>query len=216
MIASIPPILKEDFPKLESLNLSFNLISPTSIRSLFKIARLKILDLSGNNLMTFPEDMMELKCLEELNLSSNLFSSQSALVNPALLIKAIGQMPKLKRLNMSRNKFQFFHSEYLDRDEDFPFLQELDMSYNAAESEDNFMSVSQLKNVQLLVITGNPFAMMGKEAYFSLENVLQKNLSAAVVNDEVTDSRTYLRKANNKKGSSFPYPNPIKLFSREV
>jgi Leucine-rich repeat (LRR) protein len=110
MISAIPPILKEDFPKLENLNLSFNLISPTSIRSMFTIPRLKTLDLSGNNLMTFPEDMMEFKCLEELNLSSNLFSSQSTLVNPALLIKAIGQMPKLKRLNLSRNKFQFFHS----------------------------------------------------------------------------------------------------------
>jgi hypothetical protein len=45
------------------------------------------------------------------------------------------------------------------------------------------------------VITGNPFAMMGKEAYFALENALQKNLSAAVVNDEVTDSKSYLKKA---------------------
>jgi hypothetical protein len=58
--------------------------------------------------------------------------------------------------------------------------------------------------------------MMGKEAYYALENEMQKNLSAAVVNEEVTDSRAYLKKAKDKKGSSFPYPNPIKLFSREV
>lgn len=90
------------------------------------------------------------------------------------------------------------------------------MSYNEAEIEDNFMPVSQLKNLQILIITGNPFAMTGKEDYEGLEAALQKNQSAIIINEEVTDSKAYLRKARAPKGSSFPYPNPIKLFSREV
>ncbi len=86
--------------------------------------------MSGNNLMTIPDDFFNLKLLEDLNLSSNLFTSASALVNPAVIVKSIGQMPKLKRLNLSRNKFQAFHSDLLDKDADFPQLQELDVGFN--------------------------------------------------------------------------------------
>jgi hypothetical protein len=37
-----------------------------------------------------PEDIGKFESLEELNLASNQFSSQSSLVNPALLFKAMG------------------------------------------------------------------------------------------------------------------------------
>ena len=63
-------------------------------------------------------------------MSSNQFSSSSTLVNPSLLFKALGQIKKLKRLFMSRNKFSLFHSEMLNRDIDFINLQELDFSFN--------------------------------------------------------------------------------------
>lgn len=84
------PLTKDDFPKLEVLNLSYNAITPASIRNLYAISRLKFLDLQGNNLLTLPDDMKEFKCLEELNLSSNLLSSNSSLVNPGMLFKSIG------------------------------------------------------------------------------------------------------------------------------
>jgi Leucine-rich repeat (LRR) protein len=96
--------MKEDFPKLEVLNLSYNQLTPASIRHLYLLPRLKNLDLQGNNLVTLPDDLKELKHLEDLNLSSNLLSSQSTLINPAILMKVLGQIPKLKRLNLSRNK----------------------------------------------------------------------------------------------------------------
>ena len=86
------------------------------------IKRLKMLDLQGNNLVTIPDNMKEFKFLEELNLSSNHFSSTSTLVNPMVLFKALGSMNKLKRLNLSRNRLQCFHSEMLDNNIDFPFL----------------------------------------------------------------------------------------------
>jgi hypothetical protein len=73
-----------------------------------------------------------------------------------------------------------------------------------------------LKNLQILVITGNPFALGGKQAYYRLEEALAKNLSATVINEDALESKTYLRKPpkNQKQLASFPYPNPIKLFSR--
>lgn len=63
--------------------------------------------------------MNEFKVLEELNLSSNLFSSNSTLVNPMQIFKSLGIIPKLKRLNLSRNRFNGFHSEMLLKEEDF-------------------------------------------------------------------------------------------------
>lgn len=129
-IRIIPALGSEDFEKLESINLSYNSITPASIRSLYTLKKLKQLDLQANNLVTLPEDIKKFENLEELNLSSNQFSSNSSLVNPSLLFKAIGSISKLKRLNFSRNKFTAFHAEMLAKDTDFIQLQELDFGYN--------------------------------------------------------------------------------------
>lgn len=81
-------------------------------------------------MVTLPEDISKLERLEDFNLASNQFSSASNLVNPALLFKAIGEIPKLKRLNLARNKFSALHSEMLNKEADFRQLQELDFGYN--------------------------------------------------------------------------------------
>jgi Leucine-rich repeat (LRR) protein len=86
----IPPLGVENFLKVESLNLSYNQISPASIRNLYTIKRLKSLDLSGNNILTLPDDLSQLRFLEELNISSNLFSSSSTIVNPSYIFKTLG------------------------------------------------------------------------------------------------------------------------------
>lgn len=121
-IRVIPALEPSDFERLEVLNLSYNSITPASIRSLYTITRLKNLDLQANNLVTIPEDISKLENLEDLNLSSNLFASNSSLVNPQLLFKALGQIKKLKRLNLSRNKFVQFHAELINRETDFQQL----------------------------------------------------------------------------------------------
>ena len=118
-IRLIPQLKPEDFEKLEQINLSYNSITPASIRSLYNLKKLKTLDLQANNLVTLPEDISRLNNLEELNLSSNQFASNSSLVNPQLLFKALGSIPKLKRLNIARNKFSEFHGELLNPQQDF-------------------------------------------------------------------------------------------------
>ena len=112
--------------------------------------------------MTLPDDLKELKHLEELNLSGNMLSSQSTLINPAILMKVLGQIPKLKRLNLSRNKLQGIHFDLLSREDDFIILQELDIGYNLVNEEDDVWYATQMKNLQILIITGNPFALTGK------------------------------------------------------
>jgi len=71
MIRLIPTLSPDDFERLETLNISFNSITPASIRSLYTLRKLKNLDLQANNLITLPEDIGRLTMLEELNLSSN-------------------------------------------------------------------------------------------------------------------------------------------------
>lgn len=76
--------------------------------------------------------------------------------------------------------------------------------------------MAQMKHVNLLVITGNPLALQGREAYEQLESNLQSALSAVLINDEIQGEKGYLKKVSQKKShASFPYPNPIKLLSRE-
>jgi hypothetical protein len=50
--------------------------------------------------------MRFLHSVEELNLAANNFSSDSVLVNPAKLFASISSLPKLTKLNLSRNKFK--------------------------------------------------------------------------------------------------------------
>lgn len=147
--------------------------------------KLRQLDLQANNLVTLPEDISKFDRLEELNLASNQFSSASTLVNPALLFKAIGQIPKLKRLNLSRNKFTAFHAEMLNKDQDFIQLQELDFGFNLVTEQEALWFLPQMKHINLLIITGNPMALQGKEAYATLEANMQTALSAVIINDEV-------------------------------
>lgn len=44
-IQNIPPLSVDDFPKLENLNLSYNNLTPSSLRNIYNLKKLKILDL---------------------------------------------------------------------------------------------------------------------------------------------------------------------------
>jgi hypothetical protein len=59
------------FPKLLSLDLSYNKIDTESIRSLYILPLLRDLDLSGNELPAIPRDLHHLRSLEKLILERN-------------------------------------------------------------------------------------------------------------------------------------------------
>ena len=71
----------------------------------------EILNIGSNGLSTLPTDISFFRCLEELNLSANNFSSHSTLVDPNALFLALSTIPMLKKLNLSRNRFVEFHNE---------------------------------------------------------------------------------------------------------
>jgi Leucine-rich repeat (LRR) protein len=82
MINQVGEVTREDFPKLEVLDLSYNSISAQCITNLYCLKRLKKLDLSANSLAVLPPDLNCFTVLEELNLSSNMFTSKSTIVSP--------------------------------------------------------------------------------------------------------------------------------------
>jgi Leucine-rich repeat (LRR) protein len=75
-----------------------------------------VLDVASNDFCTLPSDLSYLASLEEINVSSNNFSSDSVLVNPSKLFASMATIPRLKKLNLSRNKFKAFHAEELPED----------------------------------------------------------------------------------------------------
>lgn len=48
----------------------------------------------------------------------------------------------------------------------------MDFGYNLVNDEEEVWYASQMKNLQLLIITGNPFALNGKQAYARLEEAM--------------------------------------------
>ena len=75
--------------------------------------------------------------------------------------------------------------------------------------------LKDLKHINIVIITGNPIAMAGPQAYSGIEQTLQSHLSAVIINDENHESGYLRKKQEQKSMSHFPYPNPIKLLSRE-
>lgn len=94
------------FPTLKYLHLSFNRIPPAHISMLQHLPSLLILNLASNDLCTLPSDMSYLTSLEEFNLASNEFSSSQALVSPHIIFDALATIPRLKKLNLSRNRLE--------------------------------------------------------------------------------------------------------------
>jgi hypothetical protein len=85
------------------------------------------------------------------------------------------------------------------------------------ENEHHLWFLTLTKSINVVNITGNPFAAVSSKQhnYANLEYELQKNLSAVLINDaHLIDDKGFTRKRAVAK-QHLPYPNPIKLMSRD-
>jgi len=121
--------------------------------------------------------MSRFLALEELNLTDNNLGHKSKDSGCTSMLKTLGTMPRLKRLNLSRNKIVRLASELFKGNTDFLELQEIDVSFNWLDDEKNLWFLTQTRGVNLVIITGNPFAGRssktgGAHDYETFENEL--------------------------------------------
>ncbi|EAR88235.1 hypothetical protein TTHERM_00023940 (macronuclear) [Tetrahymena thermophila SB210] len=187
------------FKNLEILDLSFNHLSIDSITSLAFIPQLKKLSLECNDLRALPETMSNFQNLEEFNLSGNLFESDQ---NASNLWFTLASIKKLKKLDLSRNILRGIHTERLVAG-NFMSLQILDFSYNAVENQHNLICARNFRNLQKLIITGNPFSI--KNEHKGLEMEVYARTGAIVVNEEI--DKYYLKPKTDKNRFKIKFDN---------
>jgi Leucine-rich repeat (LRR) protein len=128
------------FPKLTTLHLSYNKIPPGHLLQLSLIPSLQKLEIASNDFCTLPSDLSTFVSLEEINLSSNNFSSESVLVSPGKLFLALSTIPKLRKLNLSRNKLKRFHSEDLPEDNELMMEEEAEYAIEPVNTGEDIPS----------------------------------------------------------------------------
>ncbi|XP_043787277.1 insulin-like growth factor-binding protein complex acid labile subunit isoform X3 [Apis laboriosa] len=82
--------------KITRLDLSGNAVASIPGDEINRLVELEILNLAGNKITSFPDNVSSLKSLRELDLSGNVIKGTSD-------IRSLGQLPSLKVLYLSRN-----------------------------------------------------------------------------------------------------------------
>jgi len=139
------------FQQLQTLNLSYNGLMPEDIEQLAKgMPRLRLLDLAYNELERLPADLSGLKGLETLQLAGNRLM-------PEGLFRCLSSLPQLLKLDLSRNHLPGLSEE--SHMASCLLLEDLDFSHNCVDSAFALSSAVSLPALQVLIITGNPFAV---------------------------------------------------------
>ncbi len=123
------------FPLLDTLDISYNRISPDQIVRLNSLKNLRTLNLSANDIETLPVGLQTLQALESLNLASNLINSNN---NASQNWEVLAGLENLRHCDMSRNQLRGIHTEKLKAG-DFLKLETLDVSYNIVENQYNLI-----------------------------------------------------------------------------
>lgn len=139
----------EGFQKLQTLDLSYNMLTIASVAALTVLPSLKELDLCGNNLEDLPEDICDFPCLEKLLLEHNRIDNND-------IFNVLCDVPKLRVLSLAYNFLTAIPEESC-RDEDcFRLLENLDLSFNYFAKEQHLTPIVRILRLDKLMLYGNP------------------------------------------------------------
>ncbi|XP_060808859.1 leucine-rich repeat-containing protein 15-like [Amyelois transitella] len=180
--------------QIKRLNLSFNEIS-TFPKNLGKLYNLISLDISVNHLSDIPENALSnLTSLEVLILSRNQFESWTK-INPSSVLQPA---TSLKILDLSNNKFKTLAAN----EELFisPTLETLNLDNCEIESINGETSLNGLINLKVLKLNSNPLLKIKNLSSKSLKSLYVSNcLLGEISGSEFTNlpSLIYLRISHN-------------------
>ncbi|HAS41895.1 MAG TPA: hypothetical protein DCS93_15550 [Microscillaceae bacterium] len=140
-LPAIPQGLAQN-EKLESLDLSLNMIAHIPMEDTHSIEKVKELNLAYNTFEDFPPHLLDCKKLERLDLSHNQLQSTLPVV--------ANKLPRLTYLNLSFNRFKTFP---LEETSIFPKLLELNLSFNYLLTVPE--AISELEFLEILDLSYN-------------------------------------------------------------
>lgn len=92
------------FPRLQYLDLSYNILTIDAVSNLVLLPNLRELDISGNNLTYLPENISQFRLLEKLICENNKFEDNN-------IFFLLSSIPQLRCLNIACNMLSNIASE---------------------------------------------------------------------------------------------------------
>lgn len=147
------------FYSLQSLDLSYNCLTISSILSLDCLPCLRDLNLCGNQLSELPPDMGTFHQLEKILLENNRFESSTVFIS-------LCQIPNLREVSLAYNFLCDIPQEACELG-CFRLLETLDIAFNYFGSDTNVEAILNLSRLKSLLLYGNPLlGPTGEDPHF--------------------------------------------------
>jgi hypothetical protein len=159
--------LLKGFESLEVLDLSYNKVGKDGFRSLMKLPRLRVLDLTCNSLNSLPNMMTDCRTLEVLSLERNRLEREETLLS-------LSSCPNLRELNLAHNFFRAVPSSVIQAGTrqgvgGFRMLEWLNLAHNYISNEEDIVSLVDCPRLSQVILYGNPLTSPGNYAAVDAE-----------------------------------------------
>ena len=161
----------QGYMNLEYLDMSYNRLSGDSVLALAALPQLRDLDLTGNELLTLPQNMASFNTLERLVLEHNKLDDNN-------LFFELCQMPLLREVCLAYNLLSYVPSQACTEGY-FPVLEFMDLSYNFVASQSAIEPCIECPRLLKLLVYGNP--ILGSTGEDSLGIYVEELVDSALL-----------------------------------
>ncbi|PAV66789.1 hypothetical protein WR25_10513 [Diploscapter pachys] len=164
LISKIDEAAFQNYSKLQTLNLGSNRIEVVKNGAFSGLQQLALLNLGNNTLHTIEPSVFDGISIDTLDLSHNGFTEAPM---------AIGQLFKLKKINLSWNKISKLYQFVFKQ---IPHLHSIDLSHNELQSVGPYI-FSDCASLTHLDLSSNRISLLFKDAFSKCPQLKRLNLS---------------------------------------